>query len=292
MYLRYFILLSVFTLNNCYSPNRQPRLATIKNASPKPQELVIPARYKVKNTKTTLDPKLTGNVLSDDFPEVEYPSNIMESSKPFYMSLNPFSQDVKTSFKSLAPGTTKTPTIVVNLKSKEKNNTGTSQSQKVTASESVAELIENKGINATIVEGQNMDKQFTNCSSQLTESDEMEYVVELIDDLDEFLASIAEVETEFIDMANSTHAMFDSECPDECSTITSDVTMKNNASDTELNQTSLHKEPPSPVFVRPQDSSTNVTTKSNEGMTDTTFCSDTPDDLTSIDKIGKVSGSS
>lgn len=71
------------------------------------KETITPARYKGGNKNIELvQPE---NVMSEQyFPEMEYPTNIMEASRPFFYKpgdsntiLGPFPDDVRSSYKSL-----------------------------------------------------------------------------------------------------------------------------------------------------------------------------------------------
>lgn len=319
VYYYFYIYLNLLQNISCYNPKRHSGSSNLKHLKGKSSEPVIPARYKV-SIKTNCDPVVNQHLPNDYFPEVEYPSNIVESSKPFYLSPSPFPDDVKSSFQSLISernGKAKSKidyswTHLENHNEKVKAKLP-NLSQKVGENE-VTVKTENeidssdRGINESFYKEpaatlnlkddpaqyeiqylDDMDKPFTNWSSaeQSTEYQEMEYVIGFINDMDEFLQNLTSTELPRLTEGST---VFESECSNEF-TSTSDVTPNNNDSIIAFNGNSFPTEE-QPELKRSllfeesgtadAEASSIVISLLNEMITDTSFIDDMQSDYCSI----------
>lgn len=198
---------------DCYSPNRQPRVTT------------------------------TDSVYIDNFPEVEYPGSITDTIKPFYLNSNPFSSDVQASFKSLkSGGTTKPrPTIILNINasdnSKDKNKEDLSEKAitnqvKNSTARDVNSKHDNINAKPSIVlfeddsGSEEINEEAKSREEESSIESEIEYIIGFINNEDDIIAALGEVETEFVDVTNSSMQIFDDEFSN--ATITSDAPSVNN----------------------------------------------------------------
>lgn len=237
----------------------------------------------------------------------------MESSKPFFVNLSPFSSDVQSSFKSLTSGgpTKTTPTIVVNLKrndnhkenAKSKSSPQTSNVNEATIAKvnddnsKVQSTNEPDNKETSVLDSKDdtpreENSQQSSISPDMESEDGMDYVSDIIDQMDDFISTLTTVETELIDIGNSPTKIFDSNEPKEFVTITtSDVTPANNDSVTELNEGSLHTEP-NPLLDSSQDTSSMGSSLTNEDVTETSLSKEMQGDSGGIGKLANDNNSS
>lgn len=266
------LLLFLFILQGiyCYNPKRHITQASstssFKNLKSKSPDPVIPARYKITSTKNYQDPTITKSFPAEFFPEVEYPESIVDSSKPFYISSSPFSNDVKSTFNSLVakcngkastdycwtqnekskdklPATSQK--IGVNEITDTKGNeiNGSEKSTNETLCEDITLLDVKDDTTVDVIPYSNNDigKIFSNSTSkeQFAECEDKDYVVEFINDLEEIMENLTNTETPECneDDNNAVHT-FESECSNEFK-LSSDMTPNNNDTIIKMNGDSL-----------------------------------------------------
>ncbi|KAF9815007.1 hypothetical protein SFRURICE_010565 [Spodoptera frugiperda] len=245
-----------------------------------------PTRYKV-TSKPNANP--TQGFPSEYFPEVEYPESIADSSKPFYMSSSPFSDDVKSSFNSLiAQGNKPKPE-----KSQEKLSLFSQKAKEVTDTKGNEINSNNTSTNETVQDDTILDLEndtveleapsfdnstenlFTNGSKtnqSIEDIEEWGLVAELLKDLDEFVKNITIIEEEFQDGDNTTV---------ESETDESEFISPNNETIVEFDGNSFHSEGHdqirTPLFEGlndTNDTAANITSLLNENTTDSSTVED------------------
>nr|XP_021209009.1 uncharacterized protein LOC101739437 isoform X1 [Bombyx mori] len=105
MIIQYFLVFLITEVVYTYKPQKQSLSSqTGKNSASKNIATVTPARYK-KSCKRRHGSHSTFANNMPDFPEVEYPTDMSDSSRPFYFNegsiLSPFPNDVKASFQNI-----------------------------------------------------------------------------------------------------------------------------------------------------------------------------------------------
>lgn len=299
---------------NCYNPNRHVTQITSSSSNSKTTDPVIPARYKITSKTNYGDLSTTQSFPAEYFPQVEYPESVTDSSKPFYISSSPFPNDVKTTFNSLvAKGKSKVKTApdyswTQNGKSKEKEQPSP---QKV----GMNEITDTKGneINDTDKETietlhddisplkvaediQNVEIPNLTLMEQSAECKDSDYIVDLINDMDEIIKNLTSTETQECNEGNNnTVHSFEIECSKEFK-FGSDMTPNNNDAIIELNGNSFREEEHPGGIKNPllQDSDTNdeltsLTSLLNEYIRNATSVEDTQSEFCSIGLVANES---
>lgn len=179
----------------CYPTKRESPFSSLKHLKPSSAS-VIPARFQaVSNTNYD-------SLNTEYFPTVEHPSSVVDDSNLFYLSSSPFSAEVTSLFKSLTDKKVKTrPTIDYTKKAK------AVQKEKVKKPPIKAKT---DFIRAKITKGLSHKDPVTNneqtssieeelknlLTGKCTECDDITYVLELINDIDELIKTINHLEEE------------------------------------------------------------------------------------------------